>query len=823
LDARRRVPVCIKRNVHILTFRLRTRASCGGCTTFSMANPATGLVNSDLKSWRLASSIVRPQIRRSSRQGIPLPVPDPALGDFLRDRYRVDRELGRGGMATVYLSHDLKHDRPVALKVMDGKVAAMLGTDRFLREIKLAARLQHPHILPVFDSGEAKGQLWYTMPFVAGESVRNLLDREGGLPLDVALRIAGQVADALDHAHRHGVVHRDVKPENILLSETHAWLADFGVAHAAGGASEQLTEIGMVIGTPAYMSPEQASGDVPLDGRTDIYALGCVLYEMLTGRPPYRGATPAAVLAQQLTGPVPSLRATRVELPVWIDRVVAKALSKSPADRFATAASLAAALVAPPATEVVSAAPAEKSVAVLPFANLSADPDNEFFADGMTDEVINALAKVSGLRVVSRTSAFAFKGKQLDVRDIGAQLNVQAVVEGSVRRAGRRLRLSAQLTNVADGYQLWSETFDRELEDVFAIQDELSRGIVSALEIRLLGTQRRALVKPSTDDLEAYTLYLKGRHYWNRRTEAALWQGLDFFQQALARDSAYAPAHAGVADSYAILGFYSALPPTQAFPEARRAGSRALELDPTLAEARPALAYVAMYHDWEWAGAEREFRLAIALNPGYSTTHQWYGNYLSLMGRFDESVSEFSRAIALDPLSSLKSSALGWAFYFARRYGLAVEQCHRALELDGELAVAHAWLGLALEQQGAFAEAIAALRAAVRFSGRNVGFLAALAHALGVAGEEAEARAVLAELTGLRASRYVSASDVALVYLALGERGQAIEWLERAFAERAHSMAFVNVDPRLDPLRSEPRFERLRASLKFPGRTGASA
>jgi serine/threonine protein kinase len=296
-------------------------------------------------------------------------------------------------MATVYLSHDLKHDRPVALKVMDGKAAAILGTDRFLREIKLAARLQHPHILPVFDSGEAKGQLWYTMPFVAGEGVRNLLDREGGLPLDVALRIAGQVADALDHAHRHGVVHRDVKPENILLSETHAWLADFGVAHAAGGASERLTEIGMVVGTPAYMSPEQASGDVPLDGRTDIYALGCVLYEMLTGRPPYRGATPAAVLAQQLTGPVPSLRATRVELPVWIDRVVAKALSKSPADRFATAASLAAALVAPPATEVVLAAPAEKSVAVLPFANLSADPDNEFFADGMTDEVINALAK----------------------------------------------------------------------------------------------------------------------------------------------------------------------------------------------------------------------------------------------------------------------------------------------------------------------------------------------------------------------------------------------------------------------------------------------
>ena len=573
-----------------------------------------------------------------------------SLNTVLRDRYLIDRELGRGGMATVYLTRDLRHDRQVALKVLHGNIAAMLGPERFLREIKLAARLQHPHILPVFDSGEADGELWYTMPYVAGESMRGRLFREGALPLDEALRIAIQVADALDHAHRHGVVHRDVKPENILLAEGHAWLADFGVARAEGGVSERLTETGMVVGTPAYMSPEQAIGEVGLDGRTDIYALGCVVYEMLTGKAPYRGGTPAAVLAQQLTSPVPSLRAARAGAPEWIDRVVSKALSKAPADRFATAAGLAAALVAPRATEAVAALPADKSIAVLPFANLSADPDNEFFADGMTDELINALAKVPGLRVVSRTSAFAFKGKQIDVRSIGAQLNVQAVVEGSVRRAGRRLRLSAQLTNVADGYQLWSETFDRELEDVFAIQDELSRGIVRALQIRLLGAESAALVKPSTDDFEAYTLYLKGRHFWNRRTEAGLRLGLDYFEQALARDPGYAPAHAGVADSYAILGFYSSLPPTEAFPKARQAASRALELDPTLAEARPALAYVAMYHDWDWAGAEREFRLAIALNPGYSTTHQWYGNFLSILGRFDESVAEFSRAIALDPV-----------------------------------------------------------------------------------------------------------------------------------------------------------------------------
>jgi serine/threonine-protein kinase len=784
-----------------------------------MANPATKIIPF---ATGVARSPSPPKILRSVRQEDPVSVDNPLLGTALRNHYRIDRELGRGGMATVYLSHDLKHDRPVALKVLHANVAAMLGPERFLREIKLAARLQHPHILPVFDSGEADGQLWYTMPFVAGESVRNLLDREGRLSLDETIRIADQVADALEHAHRQGIVHRDVKPENMLISESHAWLADFGVAQAAKSTSDRLTEAGMVVGTPAYMSPEQATAESDLDGRSDVYALGCVLYEMLTGKQPYRGRTPAAVLAQQLTGPVPSIRAIRADLPPWIDFVVTKTLSKSPADRFASAAGLAAALMAPRTTGVAPPASADKSIAVLPFANLSADPENEFFADGMTDEVINALAKVPGLRVVSRTSAFAFKGKQLDVREIGAQLNVQAVVEGSVRRSGRRLRLSAHLTNIADGYQLWSDSFDRELEDVFAVQDELSRGIVSALQIRLLGSQRSALVRPPTDDLEAYTLYLKGRHFWNRRSEPDLWRGLEYFQQALARDPGYAPAHAGVADSYAILGFYSALRPTDAFPQARQSGVRALELDPGLGEAHPALAYVAMYHDWDWAAAEQEFQLAIRLSPGYSTTHQWYGNFLAVMGRFDESVSEFSRAIALDPLSPLKSAALAWSYYFARRYDLAVAQCLRALELDAELAVAHAWHGLALEQQKALPEATAAFRAAVRCSGRNVGFLAGLARVHAVAGH-AEAHTLLAELIELRNSRYVSAYDVALIHLALGEAGAAMEMLETAYAERAHSMAFMGVDPRLDLLRAEARFERLQARLRFPSSMTAIA
>jgi serine/threonine-protein kinase len=451
---------------------------------------------------------------------------------------------------------------------------------------------------------------------------------------------------------------------------------------------------------------------------------------------------------------------------------------------------------------------------VLPLVNLSPDPENEYFSDGMTDELINALAKVPGLHVVSRTSAFAFKGRALDVRAIGAQLGVETVLEGSVRRAGRRLRLAAQLVNVADGYQLWSETFDREFEDVFAIQDEVSRGIVDTLRIKLLGRAAGPLVRPATDDYEAYTLYLKGRHHWNRRTEGALRQGLEFFQHALERDPDYPLAHVGVADSYAILGFYCELPPAEAFPAARAAAQRALALDPALAEAHPALAYVAMYHDWDWAAAEREFLLAIELNPGYATAHQWYGNFLAVLGRFAESEAAFSRGIALDPLSALRNASLGWGYYFAREYARAVAQCRRALELDPDLAVANLWLGISLEQAGELEEAAVALRRAYQISG-NPGNLAALAHALGLAGRRSDAASLEGQLRDLAAARYVSAYDLALAHLGSGDTAEALASLERGYAERTHQMVFLKVDPRLDPLRADPGFADLMRRMRL--------
>ena len=417
------------------------------------------------------------------------------LESGLADRYTLGRELGQGGMATVYLAHDLRHDRDVALKVLRPEISAAMGADRFLREIKLAAGLTHAHILPVFDSGEAGGLLYYVMPSMEGRSLRERLDRERQLPLSESLRITREVASALDYAHRHNVVHRDIKPENILLHEGAAMVADFGIGKALSAQGASLTQTGLSLGTPAYMSPEQAAGDLGTDGRSDLYSLGCVLYEMLTGEPPFTGVSAQAIIAKRFVAPIPRIQATR-DVPAAVDTAVTRALARTPADRFPSAAEFAAALLAISRDSdsgeraTASAARADaRAIAVLPLANMSADPENEYFADGMTEEIINALGKLPGIHVASRTSSFAFKGKDVDVREIGDKLGVTTVLEGSVRKVGNRIRLTAQLINVESGYHLWNETYDRQLEDVFAVQDDISRAIVEALTLRLGGEQ----------------------------------------------------------------------------------------------------------------------------------------------------------------------------------------------------------------------------------------------------------------------------------------------------------------------------------------------
>ncbi len=488
----------------------------------------------------------------------------PRLQPALAGHYLIERELGRGGMATVFLAHDIKHDRLVALKVLHPELAASLGPERFLREIKVAARLNHPHILPLHDSGQAGDLLYYVMPYVEDESLRHRLNREKQLPVEDALQIARNVAAALDYAHRHQVVHRDIKPENVMLHEGEALVTDFGIAKAisvAGG--ESLTQTGMAVGTPAYMSPEQAAGEAEPDGRSDIYSLGCMLYEMLAGAPPFTGPTAQAVITKRFTEPVPSLRAARSSVPEAIEQAVTKALARVPADRFATAAQLAQALVVhsettPPGITPVSQATASaaKSIAVLPFADMSPQRDQEYFCEGMAEEIINALTKIQALRVASRSSAFAFKGQNQDIRRVGEQLGVATVLEGSVRKAGNKLRITAELINVAGGYHVWSERYDRDMEDVFAIQDEIAQNIVRALRVMLSEDEKRAIEKVPTADVKAYDYYLRGRQFFHQWRKKGVEHARRMFERAIEIDPNYALAYAGIADCCSFIYTY---------------------------------------------------------------------------------------------------------------------------------------------------------------------------------------------------------------------------------------------------------------------------
>jgi eukaryotic-like serine/threonine-protein kinase len=787
-----------------------------------------------------------------------------ALADGLRDRYQIDRRLGSGGMATVYLAHDQKHDRPVALKLLRPELAVLMGTERFLREIRLSARLQHPNILAVHDSGEIGGQLWFTMPYVDGETLRSLLNREKQLPLDDALRIAGEVADALDYAHRHGIIHRDIKPENILLSgpaagergragRHHALLADFGIAQALSSEpGSRLTESGITIGTPLYMSPEQATAQRSLDGRSDIYALGCVLYEMLAGEPPFTGPSPQAILAKRMTEPLPSLRTTR-EVPVGVEQAVTRALARAPADRFATAGEFADALeverttgprggVAParaPGPRVVRARtltgvlslfvvaagylafrlmgrpdePPLASAAVLPFADLSPLKDQEYFSDGLTDELIATLSRVPGLRVAARSSSFQFKGRSPDVHEVARRLDVGTVLEGSVRRSGSRLRVTTQLINARDGYQLWSETYDRDLSDVFVVQEDVARSIVSALQVHLTPGRDSALGRRPTTDLAAYDLYLKGRFAWNQRTGPALQEAVRYQQQAVARDSNFARAWAALADAWILVVPYHGGSPEEGWHNAQVAARKALALDPASAEAYTSLAYGSMVYGWSWAEAEEDFRRAITADPNYPTGHHWYGDFLAGRGRLNEALAEMSRAHQLDPLSRQIGTEWGWVSYLMHQYDTAEVHIRQTLELEPNYAQARYRLGLVQLQQRRYPEAIVSLRRAIDLGVFYPQAAAALAVALAATGDRAGATAIVNDLQRRPVGELVPPIMIAIGYTGLGDATRAFQWLNRGIDQRDIYIPENFFDPLLDPLRSDPRYPSVVARM----------
>jgi serine/threonine protein kinase/Tfp pilus assembly protein PilF len=733
--------------------------------------------------------------------------------DALADRYTVLRELGRGGMATVYLADDLRHGREVAIKVLQPELGLLLGPDRFAREIRVAAALNHPHILPLYDSGRVPGPgddgglLFYVMPYVRGGSLRERLRRERQLPVDEAVGLVRQVAMALDHAHLHGLVHRDVKPENILLHEGYPMVTDFGIALAAATEpGERLTQTGLMIGTPEYMSPEQATGERSLDARSDVYSLGCVLYELLTGEVPHASPSARTLIARRLTEPPPHVRRIRPQVPPAIDEAIARAMAVEPSQRFATAAAFAQALAARAAA---APAPRLPSVAVLPFHNLSADPENEFFADGITEDVIAQLSKIRSLRVIGRGSVMRFKARDQSLREIGATLEVATLLEGSVRRAGTRVRIVSQLIDAESDRHLWAETYDRELTDIFAIQSDVATQIASALEAELTQEERTQLRKAPTDDIEAYRLYLQGRYCIQRWTQEGLDQGIKYLQDAATRDPDYALAYASMAYAYTDIGVGVAgsLPAEEAFRRAKAAVSRALELDPDLAEAHAVLGHLKYVCDYDWAGAEAELKRAIELNPNSGDTFDIYGLLLSSQERYEEATEAQKRAHELDPLAHRMD--LVTTYLRMGRYDDALRRVTRIIEVEPHLALAHLTLGWTYLLKGMPDQGLAAMEKAITLSPDNALYLAQLGQAYGMVGRTEDARAVLARLEEWSRQRYVSPYHFAYVYTGLGEHERALDWLERAYEERAGGIWGVKGSFLFRSLRPNPRFQAL--------------
>ena len=745
--------------------------------------------------------------------------------------YELLELAGAGGMGEVYLARDTRLGRKVAVKVLPAELADdPKRLARFEREARAAAALNHPHIAAVHDVGVHEGVHFIVQEYIEGDTLREAVNR-GALPLMRVLDLASEIAEALAAAHAAGIVHRDLKPENVLItSEGHAKILDFGLARTTEGASppERLssaptrldTEEGAIVGTVDYMSPEQAEGR-PLDPRSDIFSCGTLLHEIATGERPFRGDTKISVISSIIKDRPPHVTDVDPDLPRQLGRIIEHCLEKDPARRFQTALDLRneleglkRELAAGTAQPLPSAAAAElTAVAVLPLTNLSTDADQELFADGLTEALITDLAKIKAMKVISRHSVMQYKGTDKPLRRIAQELGVGAIVEGSVFVAGGRVRVNAQLIEAASDRHLWAESYERDLRDVLTLQGEVAQAIAKEVRATLTPQEQQRLARARPVDPAAHEAYLKGRFHWNRRTEGAMGRGIEYFRQAVAIDPAYALAYVGLADSYNVMGFYGYLPPREAFPRAAAAARRALEIDESLGEAHASLAYPTHYYEWDWSAAEREYRRAIELNPGYETGRRYYLNLLTSAGRTDEALEQGRKARELDPLSLINSAAIGWVHFYRRDYDRALDSFEKTLELEPRFMLAHLWAGWAHEQKGAYAEALEKIRRAHKLGGATPLTAAFLARAQALAGQTDEARKALAELVEESRGRYVPGFLVALVWLALGDHEPALEWLSRSHEERSHWLVFLNVEPRLDPLRGETRFEELRARV----------
>jgi eukaryotic-like serine/threonine-protein kinase len=781
---------------------------------------------------------------------------EPTLQDqiatALSDAYTIERELGGGGMSRLFLARDRALERLVVIKVLPPEFAAGVGTERFRREIVMAAQLQHANIVPLLTAGEAAGHPYFIMPYIEGESLRRRLER-GGLGMMEIITVLRDVARALAYAHERGIVHRDIKPDNVLVSGGAAMVSDFGVAKALSSAARSgpqatLTFVGTSLGTPAYMAPEQVAADPGTDHRADLYAFGIVGYELLAGHPPFHNRTPQATLTAHLTETPRPLREVRPELPANLAAVIERCLEKDPELRPASASVIGEALESPSGSTMVlprraatrkrrlvvagaavlglaaialaatffraESTPATPAVAVLPLVDLGGA--DEYFADGMTDELTNALSELPGVRVASRTSAFTYKGRRdVDARQIGDQLSVTHLVEGTVRKEGDQLRVSARLTSTRDGLTVWSSSYQRELEDVFAVQEEVARAIAGALEVQLVGNQQ--LVHRGTDDLEAYDLYLRGRHFWRQRGSDGLRKAAELFGQATARDPDFAAAHAGYADALGLLPLYGPTPFDSVIAPARAAAERAIRLDSSLAEGHATLGQL-LRNTGAWKEAESHLRQAIALDSSYAPAYQWLGEVMYLNGRVDESLETLHTAARLDPLSPIIAMVLSYVYSLAGDLARSDSMADRALELAPDAWPVHAFIGAAALESKRPDRAITHLERAARLTpALPSAFRGLLAYAYANSGRRAEAVAIRDELVREKPQ---SAIGLAEVHIALGNREESLAMLERALAERDPFLYAASISPEwYASLRGEPRFRAVAERMGLDPRS----
>jgi serine/threonine protein kinase/Tfp pilus assembly protein PilF len=724
--------------------------------------------------------------------------------------YKVEKKLGEGGMGEVFLATDTRLDRKVALKFLppnltqDSEFKA-----RFEHEAKAAAALNHPNIVTVYELNEHAGRLFIAMEHVEGRSLEALI-AESDLPLERTLDITRQVCDGLSEAHQAGIVHRDIKPSNIMVTKgDRAKILDFGLAKSRKTTTE--TKTGTILGTLQYQSPEQCIGK-PVDTRSDLFAVGAVLYEMITGQPPFAGDMEEAVRYSILNETQEPLARFRRDAPAWLESMTAKLLEKNPSHRYQTAAGVLSDLdrFRAGASSDSANRHAQPSVAVLPFANLSADPEQEHFCDGMAEEIINALTHIKGLRVVARTSCFAFKNKQEDIREIGRKLNVDHVLEGSVRRSGKRVRITGQLVKVTDGYHLWSDRFDRDLEDVFEIQDEISQAIANTLDATLLHREESRTPKRHTTVPAAYGLYLRGRWLFDQRTERSIRQSIDCYTQAIAKDPGFAPAYVGLSFAYCELPQFGSFPQQEALGNARPAAAKALEIDAGLAEAHTAMGVILAEFAWDWAKAEAEYKTALHLKSSSAETRFWYALLLLYLGRLDDAVQQMQLAQELDPLSVAINKYFGLVYLCCGRHEAAEKTLKNTIEMAPRMTYPRSMLGLLYLDQRKFEDALRQFQEEEEVAETAPSMIEAWkAFALVGLGRASEAQEIQTRLEARYGQNRASPYAVASTYFALADLDRGFEWLNRAVAERDYWLRYLKVDPTLQSRGDDPRLKEL--------------